>query len=285
MTQAVKVKRGTGGKALRGLAVVLALCALHQVFPAGQGLRAQQRGVTVDVAGKAKVALVWVDGGTFTMGSDEPVKGVKVRYESTSPEHKVHVSGFYLSRFEVTQGLWRAVMGENPSKFQGNDSLPVESVSWEEAVQFTLLLSQMTGRRFRLPTEAEWEYAARGGAKGKATPYAGFERADLDRCCWYCVNGNGRTHPVGQLQPNELGLYDMSGNVAEWCADWVAEYAAGEQTDPQGPRDGESRVLRGGHYNSTSSACTVYDRGWYLPNAKYEFYGFRLVMEQPQEDE
>ena len=174
-------------------------------------------------------------------------------------------------------------MGENPSKFKG-DNLPVECVSWNEAQQFAMRLSQMTGRRFRLPSEAEWEYAARGGEKGCAPkqrnfPYAGCERNQLDNHCWYCVNSDGCTHPVGRLQPNALGLYDMSGNVAEWCQDWVEAYTPDEQTNPRGPKQGENRVLRGGHYNSTSAACTVYDRGWYLPTGKYELYGLRLVME------
>lgn len=229
------------------------------------------------------VELVWVEGGEFTMGSDDGA-GVEKRYEYTRPAHKVTVGGFYMGRYEVTQGVWRTVMGEEPSRFKGGDSLPVEQVTWTDAQRFVTLLSQMTGRRFRLPTEAEWEYAARGGVKsyeprGKGLPFAGCERKQLTEYAWFCVNGEGHTHPVGRLLPNALGLYDMSGNVAEWCSDWMADYVAEEQKEPQGPKEGDSRILRGGHYNSTSPGCAVFDRGWYVPSGKTEYYGLRVVME------
>ena len=255
-------------------------------------LSAQDSVLTVKVADGLEIEMVRVAGGTFTMGSNDTPKGVKVTYSLSKPEHRVTVDSFFIGRYEVTQGLWRAVMGENPSKFKG-DELPVECVSWEDAQRFVVMLSQMTGRRFRLPTEAEWEFAARGGSadkmsavqaggiKGvKSLPFAGCERGQLDNYCWYCVNSEGHTHAVGQLKPNALGLYDMSGNVAEWCQDWVEEYREGEQRNPRGPKQGENRILRGGHYNSTSAACTVYDRGWYLPTGRYEFYGLRVVMDE-----
>ncbi|MBR1766747.1 MAG: formylglycine-generating enzyme family protein [Bacteroidales bacterium] len=272
----------------------LALCVgplfsfLLPVPGAGSALRAQDSVVTVRVADGVSVEMVHVEGGSFTMGNNDTPKGVKLTYALARPEHRVTVGSFYIGRFEVTQGLWKAVMGSNPSKFNSDDNLPVECVSWNDAQQFALMLSQMTGRRFRLPTEAEWEYAARGGARGvqrgsrgtAGNPYAGCkDRGQLQRYCWFCVNSGGSTHPVGQLAPNELGLYDLSGNVAEWCQDWVEEYPTEEQTNPRGPMQGENRVLRGGHYNSTSAACTVYDRGWYLPTGRYELFGLRLVME------
>ena len=266
---------------------MLAVCAsiiFNFQFSIFNSLRAQDSVLTVKVAEGVTIDMVRVEGGTFTMGSNSTPKGVKLTYALSKPEHRVTVSSYYIGRYEVTQGLWKAVMGDNPSKFQGNDSLPVESVSWNEAQQFLLMLSQLTGRRFRLPTEAEWEFAARGGSlsptPGKEYPYAGCGRGDLDNSCWYCVNSGNRTHPVGQMKPNGLGLYDMSGNVAEWCEDWVEEYTEAEQTNPRGPREGENKVLRGGHYGSTSAACTVYDRGWYLPTGKYELYGLRVVMEE-----
>lgn len=228
------------------------------------------------------IEMRWVEGGTFTMGSNE-ARGVDKRYESTRPEHTVTVRGCYVGCHEVTQGQWRAVMGENPSHFKGNDSLPVEQVTWIEAQRFTALLSQMTGHRFRLPTEAEWEYAARGGevvsVKCEVGPFAGCERKQLEEYAWFCVNSGGHTHPVGRLKANALGLYDMSGNVAEWCSDWMAPYTEAELSDPRGPKDGDSRVLRGGHYNSTSPGCAVFDRGWYVPTGKTEYYGLRVVME------
>jgi formylglycine-generating enzyme required for sulfatase activity len=241
-------------------------------------LHAQSRDsvVAVQVADGVVVEMVWVKGGTFTMGNDATPKGVKLTYESSRPEHRVTVGDYYIGRYEVTQGLWVAVMGENPSKFTASDSLPVENVSWEDAQRFAIMLSQMTGRRFRLPTEAEWEYAARGGGR---SPFAGCERGQLDKFCWYCTNSGRTTHPVGRLLPNGYGLYDMSGNVSEWCQDWVEAYSEAPQENPRGPRDGENKVLRGGHYNSTSPTCTVYDRGWYLPSGRCEYYGLRLVMD------
>ena len=260
----------------RKLIMVVALLLLA---PLAYG---QQRDsvVRVDLPEGQSIELVWVEGGTFTMGSNDGA-GVEKRYDYTRPAHKVTVGGFFMGRYEVTQGVWRAVMGEEPSWFKGNDSLPVEQVTWADAQRFVALLSQMTGHRFRLPTEAEWEYAARGG---RDFPFAGCDRNQLPKYAWFCVNGQGHTHPVGRLLPNALGLYDMSGNVAEWCSDWMADYEAGEQSDPRGPKNGDSRILRGGHYNSTSPGCAVFDRGWYVPTGKTEYYGLRLVMEKDEEE-
>lgn len=248
------------------------------------GLRGQDSVVVVDLPEGQHLEMVWVEGGSFTMGSNS-ARGVSHSYDATRPEHRVSVDGFFIGKLEVTQGVWRSVMGENPSKFKGegatSDSLPVEQVLWADAQQFVTLLSQLTGHRFRLPTEAEWEFAARGGVKARTDePYAGCQRGQLNRYAWYCVNSERTTHKVGSLEPNELGLYDMSGNVSEWCLDWMEPYTADEQTNPRGPRLGSSRVLRGGHYNSVSSACTVYDRSWYTPSATSEYYGLRVVMER-----
>ena len=244
---------------------------------------AQDSVVRVDLPDGQRMELVWVEGGTFTMGSND-ARGVDKRYESTRPEHTVGVGGCYMGRYEVTQGQWRAVMGENPSHFTGNDSLPVEQVTWADAQRFVTLLSQLTGLLFRLPTEAEWEYAARGGNRADGQPYAGCDRNHLPEYAWFCVNSEGHTHPVGRLKPNVLGLYDMGGNVAEWCSDWMAPYMEAAQKDPRGPKEGDSRVLRGGHYNSTSPGCAVFDRGWYVPTGKTEYYGLRVAME-PGDDE
>ena len=247
--------------------------------------RGQQRDsvVRVELPEGLSIEMRWVEGGTFTMGSNE-AQGVDKRYESTRPEHTVTVDGCYMGCYEVTQGQWRAVMGENPSHFRG-DSLPVEQVTWADAQRFVTLLSQLTGRRFRLPTEAEWEFAAMGGVRSvKGMPYAGCDRNHLTEYAWFCINSEGHTHPVGRLLPNALGLYDMGGNVAEWCSDWMAPYTEAAQSNPRGPSDGDSRVLRGGHYNSTSPGCAVFDRGWYVPTGKTEYYGLRVVMEPDEEE-
>lgn len=232
----------------------------------------------VDLPDGVKLPMAWVDGGSFTMGSDR-ADDVSHSYDASKPEHRVTVGGYYIGVYEVTQAMWNAVMGENPSRFTGNDSLPVEQVSWDDAQRFVTLLSQMTGHRFRLPTEAEWEFAARGGNKSNGLSYAGCNRGQLENYAWFCVNSHGRTYPVGSRLPNELGLYDMSGNVAEWCADWMDDYSAEAQSDPKGPRQGDSRILRGGHYYSTSATCAVFDRSWYVPGGKSEFYGLRVVMD------
>ena len=261
------------------------IAAIALLLSAGHVFGQQRDSVArVDLPEGQQMELVWVEGGTYTMGSNE-ARGVDKRYESTRPEHTVHVGGCYVGRYEVTQAQWRVVMGENPSHFSGNDSLPVEQVTWTDAQRFVALLSQMTGHRFRLPTEAEWEYAARGGNRADGQPYAGCDRNRLPEYAWFCVNSDGHTHPVGRLMPNTLGLYDMGGNVAEWCSDWMAPYTDSEQKDPRGPKDGDSRILRGGHYNSTSPGCAVFDRGWYVPTGKTEYYGLRVVMEPDAEQD
>ena len=261
----------------------LALCvSLFFLFPFSffNFSRAQDSVRVVELPEGERVELVWVEGGSFTMGSNT-ARGVSHNYDATRPEHAVTVDGFYMARYEVTQGVWRSVMGENPSKFRQHDSLPVEQVSWSDAQRFVTMLSQMTGERFRLPTEAEWEYAARGGKRARrGEPFAGCSRGRLERYAWFCVNSDRRTHKVGSLEPNALGLYDMSGNVAEWCWDWMEPYREERQTNPRGGRVGSSRVLRGGHYNSVSAACTVYDRSWYIPNATSEYFGLRVVMDE-----
>lgn len=223
-----------------------------------------------------------VEGGTFVMGCTHP-RGEKHTYADELPLHRVTVNSFMMGQHEVTQALWKAVMGENPSKWAGNDSLPVEQVSWNAAQIFIARLSQMTGYRFRLPTEAEWEYAARGGCRSHGTPYPGV-RSQMWEACWYGGNASGHSHPVGLLKPNELGLFDMGGNVMEWCADWMAPYTAQPQTSPQGPRSGECRILRGGCFNSPTWGCSVFERGWYLPDYGYSYFGLRLVIDSAERE-
>lgn len=218
-----------------------------------------------------------VEGGTFMMGNNK-ADAARHHYESERPAHQVTVSDFYLGKYEVTQRLWTTVMGENPSKWQYNDSLPVEQVSWNDVQIFVARLSQMTGYHFRLPTEAEWEYAARGGKKSKGYTYPGTN-GDLSSYAWFGFNAGGHTHPVGQKKPNELGFHDMAGNVWEWCSDWASDYTSESQTNPRGPKHGENKIARGGSMNSPTYGCTVSDRCWYLPDHGYGFYGFRLALD------
>lgn len=224
-----------------------------------------------------------IAGGTFDMGCTKP-HGAKHHYEEATPVHKVKVNDFYMGQYEVTQKLWLSVMDTNPSRWRYSDSLPVEQVSWNDAQIFIARLSQITGYRFRLPTEAEWEYAARGGQYSKDCTYPGTD-GDLASYCWYGSNSQNITHPVGQLKPNELGLYDMGGNVWEWCSDWMGEYASEMQDNPTGPKYGENRILRGGSLNSPSWGCAVSDRCWYLPDYGYGFHGFRLVLDDAEREE
>ena len=224
-----------------------------------------------------------VEGGSFTMGCTRP-KGEKHTYADELPTHKVTLNSYFIGQFEVTQALWVAVMGENPSKWTGNDSLPVEQVSWNDVQIFIARLSQITGRRFRLPTEAEWEFAARGGNKSHNSTYPGAQ-SQLWETCWYGGNSNGHSHPVGRLRPNELGLYDMGGNVMEWCSDWMESYQSQPQNSPQGPKTGENRIQRGGCFNSPTWGCSVWERNWYLPEYGYRYFGFRLALDSDELDE
>ena len=181
--------------------------------------------------------MVYVSGGTFIMGGDES--------SDQTPTHSVTLSSYYICKYEVTQALWRAVMGSNPSKFKG-DNLPVEQVSWNDCQTFINRLNSYTGRNFRLPTEAEWEFAARGGNYSRRYKYSGSNY--IGDVAWYADNSGNRTHPVGTKQANELGLYDMSGNVWEWCSDWYGSYSSYSQSNPTGATSGFGRVERGGNW-------------------------------------
>ena len=216
--------------------------------------------------------MVFVEGGTFTMGAT--AEQGSDAYSNESPTHSVTLSSYYIGRYEVTQAQWRAVMGSNPSRFTG-DNLPVEQVTWNDVQEFITKLNQRTGKTFRLPTEAEWEYAARGGNKSKGYKYSGSNT--IGDVAWYCNNSSDTTHPVGQKAPNELGIYDMTGNVYEWCQDWYGSYSADSQTNPTGPSSGSYRVLRGGGWSSNARYCRVSYRSYDNPVNWGSTYGFRLV--------
>ena len=211
-----------------------------------------------------------VEGGSFQMGnaSDDA-------YKDEKPVHKVMVSAFYLGETEVTQALWEAIMGDNPSRFKGGKR-PVENVSWNDCNEFILKLNEITGHQFRLPTEAEWEYAARGGKKGHGYKYAG--KNTIKSIAWYIENSDNKTHAVKGKSPNELGLYDMSGNVWEWCSDWYDKYSSESQTNPQGSYSGIYPVLRGGCWNSNDWYCRVSNRSYNNPKFSGDGYGFRLAL-------
>lgn len=197
------------------------------------------------------------------------------------PVHSVTLSDYWIGEFEVTQELWQAVMGRNPSYFKGGN-LPVEQVSWDDITDGFLpelnrmFSSQLGGKRFCLPTEAQWEYAARGGSKSLGHKYAG--RNMIEQVAWYSSNSDGKTHPVGQKQPNELGLYDMSGNVYEWCSDWYTDYSYGSSTNPTGASSGSNRVLRGGSWYGYAGRCRVSYRSYSYPSSRGDFIGFRLAL-------
>jgi len=226
----------------------------------------------VFTVGNVTFKMVWVEGGTFTMGCT-PEQGDDC-WSVESPAHSVTLDGYYIGETEVTQALWTAVMGSNPSYHKGNN-LPVEQVSWVDAQDFIKRLSQLTGCTFSLPTEAEWEYAARGGSKSRGYKYAGSN--GIDAVAWYTDNSGSSTHPLAQKAANELGLYDMSGNVWEWCSDWYGGYSSGAQRNPTGPGSGSSRVLRGGSWFNYAWYCRVSYR--YRSNpADRGYFGFRLVF-------
>ena len=213
--------------------------------------------------------MVYVSGGTFIMGGDDS--------SDQMPTHSVTLSSYYICKYEVTQALWRAVMGSNPSNFKGNN-LPVENVSWYDCQTFIKRLNSYTGRDFRLPTEAEWEFASRGGNYSRHYKYSGSN--NLDDVAWYIDNSNKRPHPVGTKQPNELGLYDMSGNVGEWCSDWDGSYSSYSQTNPTGPNSGSFRVHRGGFWRYNARYCRTPERNSKTPDYCVNYLGLRLVLSQ-----
>ena len=213
--------------------------------------------------------MVYVSGGTFIMGGDES--------SDQTPTHSVTLSSYYICKYEVTQALWRAVMGSNPSKFKG-DNLPVEQVSWNDCQTFINRLNSYTGRNFRLPTEAEWEFAARGGNYSRHYKYSGSNY--IGDVAWYTDNSGNRTHPVGTKQANELGLYDMSGNVWEWCSDRYGSYSSYSQSNPTGATSGFGRVERGGNWCGLARYCCSSHRSYYAPGNSFDDLGLRLVLSQ-----
>ena len=249
-----------------------------------------------------KDEMVFVKGGSFLMGAQRADASApnydSEAWDDESPVHSVTLSDYYIGKYEVTQQLWEYVMkysglaadgstmsayaadvwlGDNPSSSYGvGNYYPAYNVSWVDIVNiFIPRLNKITGKTFRLPTEAEWEYAARGGNKSQGYKYSGSNT--IDYVAWYSVNSSDKTHEVGTKAPNELGLYDMSGNVWEWCSDWYDEYSSSTQTNPAGPTSGSYRVLRGGSWDGGAGDGRVANRHYSLPDSRYDHHGFRLV--------
>ena len=218
-------------------------------------------------------SMVYVSGGTFEMGcTDEQGSDC---YSDESPAHNVTLSNYYVGRYEVTQGLYKAVMGSLPSSISSSygmgDNYPVYYVSWYDIQDFINELNAKTGKNYRLPTEAEWEFAARGGRSSKNYRYSGSD--SIDEVAWYYGNSSSKTHPVGEKQPNELGIYDMSGNVWEWVSDWYGSnyYSSSPGSNPPGPTSGSYRVDRGGSWHNVAGDCRVANRGDYYPDYRLRF--------------
>ena len=221
----------------------------------------------IETAKGINLKMIYVEGGTFAMGSNSGESDER-------PVHNVTLDSYYVGETEITQAQWRAVMGSNPSRYTG-DNRPVENVSWNDAQAFCKKLSELTGKRYVLPTEAQWEYAARGGNQSKGYTYSGSNNIE-EVAIYYYNSRNGHSN-VKSKKPNELGIYDMSGNVYEWCSDWKGSYSSSSQTNPQGPTSGSYRVLRGGGWSSNASYCRVADRNSNGPSGTESYYGFRVV--------
>ncbi|MBO4580949.1 MAG: formylglycine-generating enzyme family protein [Bacteroidales bacterium] len=227
--------------------------------------------------------MVKVQGGTFLMGA---VSGDTLAYDDEKPQHSVTLSDFYICKYEVTQELWQAVMGSTPTygggwtaEYGKGDKYPAYRISWNDCDTFIQRLNAKTGLNFRMPTEAEWEYAARGGNKSQGYTYAGSNT--IGDVAWYSSNSDSKTHPVMQKTVNELGLYDMTGNVWEWCSDWFSSTYYTESagaSNPKGPSTGSNRVFRGGGWTTDASNCRVSYRSFNAPFNHYNNIGFRLAL-------
>ena len=231
--------------------------------------------ISIPVKNGISIEMVKVEAGTFMMGATSEMKDP---YSDEKPVHQVTLTNdYYMGKYEVTQALWQAVMGSNPSNFKG-DNLPVEKVSWNDCQEFISKLNSLTGRKFRLPTEAEWEYAARGGKKSRGYQYSGSRK--ISDVAWYDRNSGSKTHPVGTKQANELGIYDMSGNVWEWCSDWYGSYSSSSQTNPTGSDSGTNRVRRGGSWCYIARICRSSYRYGDAPDLRRLYLGLRLALSE-----
>ena len=243
--------------------------------PVVQAPIANSDNITIPVKNGINIDMVRVEAGTFTMGATAEMEDPN---DNEKPTHRVTLThDYYIGKYEVTQALWQTVMGNNPSMFKG-DNLPVEQVSWDDCQEFISKLNRITGKMFRLPTEAEWEYAARGGNKSRDYQYSGSNNL-FDVAWFWNISGN-KTHAVGTKQANELGIYDMSGNVCEWCQDWYGKYNSSSQVNPTGANSGLDRVYRGGGWRNGARGCHSSCRDSYAPGYRYNVLGLRLVLSE-----
>ena len=225
----------------------------------------------------ASFTMIRVEGGTFEMGATSE-QGLDDPDNNEYPVHTVTLSSYYICQTEVTQALWQAVMNDNPSLIHGNKMLPVDCVKWDMCQNFIAALNEILEGKFafRMPSEAEWEFAARGGNDSQGYKYAGSNL--VDEVAWYDANSDAKTHPVASKKPNELGLYDMSGNVREWCQDWFGLYSSSAQSNPTGPSSGSARVNRGGCWGRLAWGCRVSRRDSNTPSNAGTLLGFRLAL-------
>lgn len=221
--------------------------------------------------------MILVEGGTFEMGATEE-QGQEDPDGNEYPVHVVNLSPYYICQMEVTQELWKAVMDTNPAMIHDNMRLPVDCVKWDMCQKFINTLNEILDNQFeiRMPTEAEWEFAARGGNKSKKYKYSGSN--NIEAVAWYGSNSGETTHPVGSKMPNELGIYDMSGNLWEWCHDWIGHYCSTEQTDPTGPSEGTHHIMRGGSWTYDPNFCRVSRRNYPSNVIGVSNCGLRLAM-------
>ena len=278
----VEIKKdgyGTDSKTvniLEGQTATLAgVLSTNTTVPTSTGSTLSGNTITIPVKKGISIDMVRVEAGPFTMGATQEMKDPD--YDE-KPTHQVTLTNdYYIGKYEVTQALWQAVMGNNPSAFKG-DNLPVEYVSWDDCLEFISKLNRITGKTFRLPTEAEWEYAARGGKKSRGYQYSGSN--NISDVAWYKDNSGRKTHAVGSKQANELGIYDMSGNVWEWCQDWKGSYSSSSQTNSTGAASGSCRVYRGGSWYYTARNCRSSYRRDGTPNYLSGNLGLRLVFSE-----
>jgi formylglycine-generating enzyme len=271
---------------IAGIILIIGIISVLSVVASNSGQTAATPSTSY-LAPLSIPAMVRVEGGTFQMGTANGGD------DDERPVHTVTVKSFYMGKYEVTQKEWQEVMRNNPSNFKG-DNLPVENVSYYNAIEYCNKLSQREGltpaysgsgdnitcdwnaNGYRLPTEAEWEYAAKGG-NGSPGNYTYSGSNTIGDVAWYVDNSGGRTQPVGTKAANSLGIHDMSGNVWEWCWDWYGGYSSGSQNDPRGASSGTSRVVRGGGWGYSAGALCSALRSYDYPSCRYGYLGFRLA--------